>query len=119
MSIRETLSSYRIESIYHFTDKANLYSIEKYGIQSLFNIDTKQIHIKSDNKLGWSLSAFNLMVDFNDTQKISLECAFQGSKVFENNVQYDDLYFVESIKAKKDFISIVYKTKPMQLGFEF
>lgn len=45
MSIRETLSSYGIESIYHFTDKANLNSIEKYGIQSLFNINTKQINV--------------------------------------------------------------------------
>ena len=48
------------------------------------------------------MSAFNLMVDFDFDKKISLECAFQGSKVFEGNVQYRDLYFTESIKAKKD-----------------
>ena len=42
------------------------------------------------------------MVDFDFDKNISLECAFQGSKVFENNVQYKDLYFVESIAAKKD-----------------
>jgi hypothetical protein len=61
-----------------------------------------EVSTKSDNKLGWQLSAFNLMVNFEDNQKISLECAFQGSKVFEGNIQYNDLYHVESIKAKKD-----------------
>ena len=61
-----------------------------------------EVSTKSDNKLGWQLSAFNLMVDFDFDKQISMECAFQGSKVFENDVQYSDLYFVESIKAKKD-----------------
>jgi len=45
MSIRETLSNFGINSIYHFTDKANLKSIEKYGIQSLFNIESKHINV--------------------------------------------------------------------------
>ena len=61
-----------------------------------------EVSTKSDNKLGWQLSAFNLMVDFDFDKQISMECAFQGSKVFENDIQYSDLYFVESIKAKKD-----------------
>jgi len=69
----------------------------KEGYKKLLEVSTK-----SDNKLGWQLSAFNLMVNFEENQKISLECAFQGSKVFEKNIQYSDLYFVESIKAKKD-----------------
>jgi len=67
------------------------------GYDSILEVSTK-----SDNKLGWRLSAFNLMVDFEGDKKISLECAFQGSKVFEGDKQYSDLYFVESIKAKKD-----------------
>lgn len=70
---------------------------KKEGYEKILEVSTK-----SDNKLGWQLSAFNLMVDFDNDKKISLECAFQGSKVFENNIQYKDLYFVESIKAKKD-----------------
>ena len=37
-----------------------------------------------------------------NNNKISLECAFQGSKVFEGNVQYRDIYFLDSIQAKKD-----------------
>lgn len=72
-------------------------SSKKLGYKNILEVSTK-----SDNKLGWQLSAFNLMVDFDIDKKISLECAFQGSKVFEGNVQYDDLYYTESIKAKKD-----------------
>lgn len=70
---------------------------KKLGYKNILEVSTK-----SDNKLGWQLSAFNLMVDFDFDKRISLECAFQGSKVFENNIQYKDLYFVESIVAKKD-----------------
>ena len=60
-----------------------------------------EVSTKSDNHLGWCLSAFNLMVNFEDG-KISLESAFQGSKVFEGNVQYIDLYKKDSMGAKKD-----------------
>lgn len=69
----------------------------KLGYEKILEVSTK-----SDSKLGWQLSAFNLMIDFDFDKKISLECAFQGSKVFEGNVKYEDLYFVESIQAKKD-----------------
>jgi len=72
-------------------------SAKKLGYKNILEVSTK-----SDNKLGWQLSAFNLMVDYEIDKKISLECAFQGSKVFEGNIQYDELYNVESIKAKKD-----------------
>ncbi len=61
-----------------------------------------EVSTKSDSKIGWALSAFNLMVDFDGDKQISLECAFQGSKVFEGDIQYKDLYLTESIKAKKD-----------------
>jgi len=75
-----------------------------------------EVSTKSDNKLGWQLSAFNLMVDFDIDKKISLECAFQGSKVFEGNVKYEDLYHVESIQAKKDERL---KKSGNIIGFEF
>ena len=61
-----------------------------------------EVSTKSDSKIGWALSAFNLMVDFDGDKEISLESAFQGSKVFENNVQYKDIYLKTSIEAKKD-----------------
>lgn len=60
-----------------------------------------EVSTKSDNHLGWCLSAFNLMVDF-EGGKISFESAFQGSKVFEGNVQHIDLYKKDSMGAKKD-----------------
>jgi len=79
------------------------------SIQSLHNSAMEmgyhnilEVSTKSDTKLGWQLSAFNLMVNFNRNQKISLECAFQGSKVFQGDIQYKDIYQFESIKAKKD-----------------
>ncbi len=72
-------------------------SAKEYGVDKILEVSTK-----SDSKIGWSLSAFNLMVDFDGDKKISLECAFQGSKIFEGDIQYKDLYLVESIKAKKD-----------------
>ncbi len=72
-------------------------SAKELGMDNILEVSTK-----SDLKIGWALSAFNLMVDFDGDKQISLECAFQGSKVFEGNEQYKDLYFTESIKAKKD-----------------
>jgi hypothetical protein len=66
------------------------------GYENILEVSTK-----SDNHLGWQLSAFNLMVVFED-RKISLESAFQGSKVFEGNVQYADIYKKDSMSAKKD-----------------
>lgn len=75
-----------------------------------------EVSTKSDSELGWALSAFNLMVEFNGDEKISLECAFQGSKVFENNVQYTDIYHKTSIEAKKD---PRLKSSGAIIGFEF
>ncbi|MAD41913.1 MAG: hypothetical protein CL623_05925 [Arcobacter sp.] len=72
-------------------------SAKKIGYNNILEVSTK-----SDNELGWKLSAFNLMVDFEIDHQISLECAFQGSKIFEGDVQYKDIYLTESIKAKKD-----------------
>ncbi len=61
-----------------------------------------EISSKSDNPLGVALSAFNLSFMTNKKRKMTVETAFQGSKVFENGGPYTDLYFVSSIAAKKD-----------------
>lgn len=84
---------------------------KKSGYDKILEVSTK-----SDSQLGWQLSAFNLMVDFDIDKKISLECAFQGSKIFEGDIQYKDLYEVESIKAKKDERL---KKSGNIIGFEF
>ena len=46
MNIKQTLENYGITSVYHFTDLANLVTIEEYGLQSLKNILSKNIDVK-------------------------------------------------------------------------
>jgi len=86
-------------------------SAKEQGYENILEISTK-----SDSKIGWELSAFNLLIDFNGDQQISVECAFQGSKVFEENIQFQDLYEVKSVEAKKDKRL---KESGNIIGFEF
>ena len=86
-------------------------SARRQGLEKILEVSTK-----SDSKIGWALSAFNLQIDFNGDQKISVECAFQGSKVFDRNMQYKDLYYVKSVEAKKDKRL---KESGNIIGFEF
>ena len=67
------------------------------GIGPLLEVSTK-----SDEQLGQRLSAFNLKVELEGGNTIPLECAFQGSKVFENGGPYKDLFSAESRDAKRD-----------------
>lgn len=61
-----------------------------------------EISSKSSQRLGIDLSAFNLTLEVEEYQAMSVECAFQGSKVFERGGPYTDLYTVSSRDAKKD-----------------
>lgn len=61
-----------------------------------------EVSTKSSELLGRRLSAFNLKIETKDFGNISIESAFQGSKVFKKNIQYTDIYHKESIEAKKD-----------------
>jgi len=60
-----------------------------------------EISSKSEEILGQRLSAFSLEVE-TEIGKISLEAAFQGSKVFENGGPFTDIYKKTSREAKKD-----------------
>ncbi len=60
-----------------------------------------EVSTKSEEKLGQHLSAFHLRVKFED-RDISMESAFQGSKVFEGGGPYTDLYSAEPRDAKRD-----------------
>lgn len=60
-----------------------------------------EVSTKSDDPLGQKLSAFNLRVASKD-REIPLECAFQGSKVFEKAGPFTDLYTAEVRRAKRD-----------------
>lgn len=70
---------------------------EKQGISPVLEISRKSI-----SPLGASLSAFDLLLKVPDGQPVSVECAFQGSKVFEKGGPYQDLYLASSRSAKTD-----------------
>ena len=61
-----------------------------------------EISSKSTLRLGVSLSAFNLSLKTSKGQQMSVEGAYQGSKVFENGGPYHELYSVSSLEAKTD-----------------
>ena len=60
-----------------------------------------EISSKSELEAGRKLSAFSLKVDLEGGQT-SLECVFQGSKVFAHGGPFTDLYWVDSREAKRD-----------------
>lgn len=66
------------------------------GFFSLLEVSTK-----SDKWLGKQLSAFNLQIE-TEYGKISMESAYQGSKVFEKGGPYKDIYDKTPFEAKKD-----------------
>jgi len=72
-------------------------SAKKLNLYPLLEASTK-----SDVELGRRLSAFNLEIETAEFGKISIESAFQGSKVFEGNIQFTDIYHKSSLEAKKD-----------------
>ncbi|HXA16047.1 MAG TPA: hypothetical protein VN380_03595 [Thermoanaerobaculia bacterium] len=60
-----------------------------------------EISSKSTEKVGQHLSAFHLNVR-GQHGEMSLECAFQGSKVFEHGGPFTDLYGADVRDAKRD-----------------
>ena len=60
-----------------------------------------EVSTKSEDRLGQRLSAFNLKVR-TDIGEISVESAYQGSKVFKDGGPYTDIYGKDSRAAKKD-----------------
>ncbi|ANV86913.1 DUF6977 family protein [Picosynechococcus sp. PCC 7117] len=81
--------------------------------KSLFPI--LEVSTKSEEKLGQRLSAFNLKIATPEGD-ISIESAYQGSKVFEHGGPYIDLYTKDSRTAKKDSRL---KTSGKLVGFNF
>lgn len=67
------------------------------GYSPLLEVSTKSL-----DRLGQRLSAFNLRVGVPGYGDIPLECAYQGSKVFERSGPHQDLYLVEPRAAKRD-----------------
>ena len=62
-----------------------------------------EVSSKSKEDLGVALSAFNLkFTTLKHNLTLSVECAFQGSKVFELGGPYKDIFGLSSREAKKD-----------------
>ncbi len=90
-----------------------------------------EISSKSDINAGVYLSAFNLMLSYQG-KKMTVECAFQGSKVFQSGGPFQDLYDASSLEAKRDqrlrkfgqvtgfqFFDLVFPTRPMTLFYDW
>lgn len=84
---------------------------KKYSLNNILEISTKSL-----TSLGKSLSAFNLRIRLLDDKYISIESAYQGSKVFENGGPFVDLYFKSGFDIKKD---IRLKESGNLIGFLF
>ncbi len=85
-------------------------SAAEHGLGPLLEISSK-----SELEVGQKLSAFHLKVDVIGRQT-TVECAYQGSKVFEHGGPYTDLYWKESREAKRDSRL---KDSGKLVGFEF
>jgi len=98
----------------------------KVGLPRLLEISSK-----AEDSLGATLSAFNLNITSNN-KKMSVECAFQGSKVFEYGGPYIDLYRASSLDAKRDdrirtsgniiafdFMGLQFPTVPITLFYDW
>lgn len=66
------------------------------------NIRVLEISGASTSELGRALSAFSLMITPEIGEPCSVECAFQGGKVFECGGPYSDLLHKTSKEAKTD-----------------
>lgn len=80
--------------------KRNVYALHE-AAANLGYAPLLEISTKSDDKVGQHLSAFRLKVR-SLFGYIPLECAFQGSKVFERGGPYTDLFAVDPLTAKRD-----------------
>jgi hypothetical protein len=72
-------------------------SAVRLGLSPLLEVSTK-----SEERLGFCLSAFNLKVETTEGWVIPLESAFQGSKVFQFGGPFQDMYGKTGFEIKKD-----------------
>jgi hypothetical protein len=70
--------------------------------RSLQRESVLEVSSKSPDVLGVSLSAFNLRVRSAAGESMSVEAAYQGSKVFSSAGPFRDIYRMAPIEAKRD-----------------
>lgn len=68
-----------------------------YGVKNPLEVSSK-----SEDPLGVSLSSFNLKFTTKKGRRLTVEAAFQGSKVFEDGGPYIDIFDKTPIEAKRD-----------------
>lgn len=85
--------------------------------QSSELFDVLEVSSKSKVDLGIALSAFNLTITtLRNNLTFSVECAFQGSKVFEHGGPFRDIFSFTSREAKKD---LRLRSSGKLTGFQF
>ena len=72
-------------------------ALREYGVQHPLEISSK-----SEDPLGVALSSFNLTFITNKGRKLTVEAAFQGSKVFEGGGPFIDIFKKSPVEAKRD-----------------
>ena len=82
--------------------KRSISSLHKEYLKTNNGKRILEISSKSNEELGIRLSAFNLIITTRSGKNISVESAFQGSKVFERGGPYSDLLYTDSKTAKRD-----------------
>lgn len=75
-----------------------------------------EVSTKSPDRLGVRLSAFNLELD-TEVGRISIESAFQGSKVFSESGQHPELYQLRSGREVRKLVA-AFAHEPL-IGFHF
>lgn len=97
--------------------KQKSYNDLHYKAKRDLNIENiLEVSSASEKELGRNLSAFNLSMTTTNNNRVTVETAFQGSKVFEKGGPYIDLYGTDSRGAKKD---LRLKTSGNLIGFKF
>lgn len=72
-------------------------ALRDYGVQNPLEVSSK-----SEDPLGIALSSFNLMFTTQKGRRLTVEAAFQGSKVFERGGPFRDIFEKTPIEAKRD-----------------
>jgi hypothetical protein len=79
-------------------DSLHAAAVKLLGVYKVLEVSSK-----SRDDLGVALSAFNLtFTTVKHSRSYSVECAYQGSKVFEHGGPYSDIFGMTSREAKKD-----------------
>lgn len=72
-------------------------AFKTYGVK-----DPLEVSSKSEDTLGVALSSFNLKFTTKKGRTLTVEAAFQGSKVFEKGGPFEDIFEKSPLEAKRD-----------------